>query len=39
MYKSKRSQPAYHSKENFVLYNFNVTLLSCLINGCKVLVV
>ena len=23
MYKSKRSQPSYNSKDNFMLYNFN----------------
>ena len=26
MYESKIYQPGYHSKENFILYNFNVTL-------------
>ena len=26
MYKRNISVPAYHSKENFMLYNFNVTL-------------
>ena len=39
MYKSKTSQPAYHSKENFGLYNFSATLLSCLVNCYKVIVV